>query len=376
MASPPVSAATWRVELDGSGDYDSTWDAVWGADAGDTILIGAGRFDTVHHYESHDGAEWDGSVDTHMLLHSRDLTVIGQGPGVTVLGNSGLPNIFGIAVVFDYHTDWDAIVRIENLSIESTDTGIAVFYNEPIIHVANVEFLSCLWGIRAISSESSATDCFASGITNVAFTGVGTVSGCEVNGALVGVDTYGNSHIESTVFRNCKTAIDYSGTTLGPPNDLECTIVNCDLTDSIEFGISADHLAICIVSGNSITATAACIAGEGDIVVTGANNVLTSDGGYILFSRFGARFDMQGNDFIHSRSVNAVGVYQYNDLPAIVHDLTGNWWGDYTEDDLPLHIHDGNQSSSVNSFVEFLPMAGGSVPTKGMSWGSLKASFR
>ncbi len=151
-ASPPVSAATWRVELDGSGDYESTWDAVWRADAGDTILIGAGRFDTVHHYESHDGAEWDGSVDTHMLLHSRDLTVIGQGPGVTILGNSGLPNIFGIAVVFDYHTDWDAIVRIENLSIESTETGIGVFYNEPIIHVANVEFLSCGRGITAFSS--------------------------------------------------------------------------------------------------------------------------------------------------------------------------------------------------------------------------------
>lgn len=374
LASMPAAAATWRVELDGSGDFDNTWDAALSADAGDTLLLGAGRFDEVHRFYIYEPR--DQYLDTHLYLPSRDITVIGQGPGVTVLGHSGDPDVYGILAFFQWNDDYDAVLRIENLGIENTRVGLYANYEEMVIHVSNVEFKSCETGIRTFNRESSVTNCLASDIQLYAFSGVGSVINCEIESTIVGIHAYGECLIEGTVFRDCETAIEYTGSTFNPPNDPEGNIIDCDLTENIEVGISASQVGKCNLNSNRITASLACVSAENNIVVTGSNNVFTSAGGYILYGRLGARYDLQGNDILHSNSLYAVGIYQYFAPPEIIHDLTGNWWGDYSEADLPQHIHDGNVSNSVYSFVEYLPMAGDSVPASSVSWGSFKASFR
>lgn len=47
LAAGAADAATWRVEKDGSGDFMIIQQAVEAAADGDTIRIGAGRFDDV-----------------------------------------------------------------------------------------------------------------------------------------------------------------------------------------------------------------------------------------------------------------------------------------------------------------------------------------
>ena len=47
-----VYAKTWTVEKDGSGDFEIIQDALDAAADGDTVLVGAGRYDTFRPYEA------------------------------------------------------------------------------------------------------------------------------------------------------------------------------------------------------------------------------------------------------------------------------------------------------------------------------------
>lgn len=74
-AAGPVRAATWRVEQDGSGDFDRIQPAVDAAASGDTIRIGQGTYgldavDLDPNYAAKVAAFWD---------DPRDLVFVGAG---------------------------------------------------------------------------------------------------------------------------------------------------------------------------------------------------------------------------------------------------------------------------------------------------------
>ena len=69
-----VSARTWFVEKDGSGDYTVIQEAVNAAADGDTIRIGPGRFNEMTNL----GSVWEYSECVVNLI-GRELTLIGSG---------------------------------------------------------------------------------------------------------------------------------------------------------------------------------------------------------------------------------------------------------------------------------------------------------
>lgn len=81
MAQGPALARTWRVELNGTGDYTDIQPAVEAAAPGDTIRIGPGRFDVFHPITA---PAW--TEDTIVGVLKDNLTFIGSGKEVTFLG--------------------------------------------------------------------------------------------------------------------------------------------------------------------------------------------------------------------------------------------------------------------------------------------------
>ena len=75
-----VVAGTWRVELDGSGDFTVIQDAVDAAAPGDTILVGPGRFETMRPI-----LFWEGYNAT-VALQKGGLVLQGSGTEQTIIG--------------------------------------------------------------------------------------------------------------------------------------------------------------------------------------------------------------------------------------------------------------------------------------------------
>ena len=75
-------ATTWCVEKDGTGDFTIIQDALDAAADGDTVLVGAGRFDTFRPYDTLN----DGFRLTTIMMVRKQLLIQGAGRDSTIVG--------------------------------------------------------------------------------------------------------------------------------------------------------------------------------------------------------------------------------------------------------------------------------------------------
>jgi len=83
LAMAPVGAAarTWFVERDGSGEFANIHNAVFACSAGDTIMIGPGRYDDFHPLIT---SAW--TTEAILEVTKDDLTFIGSGNTSSIIG--------------------------------------------------------------------------------------------------------------------------------------------------------------------------------------------------------------------------------------------------------------------------------------------------
>ncbi len=122
-------ARTWSVELDGSGNFTDIQPAVEASAAGDTILIGPGRFDQLHPCVA---PAW--TEDAIVAVTQDDLTFIGSGVDQTIIGMteyywSDFAAPKGFCSVDAYSA------TIKDLTIENIETGI--YWWRGVLNVEN-----------------------------------------------------------------------------------------------------------------------------------------------------------------------------------------------------------------------------------------------
>jgi hypothetical protein len=376
-----ASAATYRVELDGTGDYTDIQSAVIESASGDTIRIGPGVYDTYFSYTSPEGGL---TAETIVATDGRDLTLIGAGRGTTYIGPDELRAkstiIYKVGMVVATPHSW----RIEDMTIQNLEIGL-YFWGSNMV-MKNVEIIGCLegaycWPIEYVEVDSSLFAECRYGLT------VGSSQGAQR--ALVT-----NVRCENNTIRSIQS--------LDVP---EFTVNNCVSTgDATFFDLQRSNtngvMRNCLVSSSRLT----CITVVGGAHLDMADNELS--GSYFQLG-VTTNSEVTGrNNIFHGaidESPDAATIYISNSsvtltdchiMPPQINghsiriaadasteitqlDLTNNYWGVADSAAIAELIHDYHDDPE-HLTVEILyePFHEQPVGTEKKSMGSLKSMFR
>ncbi len=348
----PAQSRTWLVEKDGSGDFTIIQDALDAATSGDTLRIGAGRFDDFREYQTNGGLiqpramiQWDGEEPI-----PEGVICIAQEPpgGLRFSGISFENTVSGIYVE-------NAVgLTVDDCRFFGGRNGILC---EEDVIVQRCSFSGLKKGVWAGPAESATIlNCVFSDCRNsisFQFLDNGTVRRCEIS---VSEGIYGGG-------------VKFYGAG-GGVYDSQITGV----AYSIALG---SHLNV-ILERNRIVSPGYCIYSDSEWFVA-EDNIFESTGFVApirLYTR-GIPHTIRNNHILRGTGP-AVRVVGHHGAPGYVLDMRDNWWGTTERDSIAAWIYDGNDAvfPPVECTVAFEPFASAPLPTEKKSLGGLKAMFR
>lgn len=376
--SGEVSATTWHVEADGSGDFSVIQDAIDAAADGDLIAIGPGRYD-----------QYDGSAgfDVYINIVGKRLTLAGAGEAETIIGPAD-PDHHpwpGRDVYLVYAHD-TAALTIRDLTLEHSPDSHLLCHADRL-EVDNCTFRGGRYGIRA--------ECPNGGYVRASTFSDLTPYGC-------GVDI--QMHTQDFVVVDCRFENSSDGVYVtGPGTRVE--IRDCFFDGGCN-GCGFVQGATGRITGNRFRETSnfAVIVGSGPITV--ASNVIDQDSGWgmylvtdqsaiirdnVIATRTGGcLFVIYAGEPIefHRNHLLRCGLDGGPDLGGyfartidewyqapVYADFSGNYWGTTDLDEIANYIVDGHDLEGVELYLDYEPIAGGPVPIRGRSWSQVKALF-
>jgi hypothetical protein len=362
--------ATWRVELDGSGDFTDIQPAVDAAAAGDTILIGPGRFDTFHPCVA---PAW--TEETIVWVTKDDLMFIGSGQDVTIIGPTtyyGAPGEDPKG--FTQFPDFSG--SINNLTIENIEIGV---HWEGTLNMEGCR-------IRALSGSSvglfvwpsggMAKNCrfeMSSGGRGCIVATAGfdfAIEDCEFSGPGYAIDVLGGSH--NTNIRRCEIREPRYGVIIEQGST--GSVVDCQITDAGEYAVLVTTASALNLERTTVRGAATGIVADSGSTLTGNNVIVENTTREALL--FCCNTLVTFNT-CHILPASGWAVRCYGSW-SNVHtlDLTGNYWGTTDAVVIAASIWDGNDEPAIQCTMQFDPFADGPVPTETTTWGDLKALFR
>lgn len=366
-----VMAETLRVELDGSGDFTSLFAATMAAGQGDTVLVGAGRFQEFGTYHSI-GAQ----VDALAVFKRDGVRIIGAGQDQTIIGPESYVDAWGVAQVRSLDPSTPCLVS--DLTIENLHVGAGLVSQESskVISLQNCTIRNCSTGVsQALSLDGcTLTNMVNSGVyqarvvtgcqishCSVGATVFDEITGCQVSECDRGVVSFGV--VNGCSFSECETSIEAQG-----------MVSDCSVESGATYGLKP--LGDLHIQNSVITSSLAVVQHTEPYLLTGTGNIFSASSGMVFYLSRGARVVMDGNHFEGPASGRWIHLASYNFPEDLIQDLGGNYWDGLGADDLPEKIFDGNDSPGIDSVVNYLPVADGPLPTQPATLGGFKAFFR
>ena len=371
-ATTTADARTWYVRKDGTGDYTVIQDAVDHAAAGDTVRIGPGRYEEKRPYTSYPSgknAAW--TFDVYVAVTVSSLTIIGSGAGQTIIGPPSRIWVDPAEPKVICALSRVTSLVVEDLSMENVYNG-AYRSEGGTLAIRRCSTLGCHAGVVTWSDQGT------------------TVEDCNFQDIDYGVLSWSPSHsllIAQCSFMNCGAMID--GTTgavlsdctiSGGPvccqyaNASTGTIANCTFTN-------ATNVAVVVTTGSTVELNdSQLLCGKVNLKVkswshvAGSGNELSGGETASLDVWTSTTVTMHNSHILHGTGPS-VNLYNYPNEPAMVLDLTGNYWGTPDPNQVAEWIWDGNDDPSIKAFVQYLPMSGGPIATETKSWGEVKTLY-
>ena len=374
MLAGAASAATITVRKDGTGDFAVLQQGLDAAAAGDTILIGPGEY-TESSMVRLAGYSWD--VETFGLVRVPDLTIIGSGAGVTLIGS---PTYRGVTSTdspkcLTYDLDSSSI-RISHLTLRGCYEGV---YVAGVLQMENCHLVDNRLGIGWFHCgnggwiKSTRVEVVSSilgpGSFEIGFGSSGDVllEGCYF------ADGGAIRSLQNAVMRDC----DFRG--FGLYSGGRAYLSNCRTLPGTGGAVSMTlgANAYCEITDSTLRGSwATLIVGE---TAPGGRYVVSNcliEGGVngALWSRNGAGpCAITGCDLIKG---SGPMVLCDPSTTVVEHDLTNNYWGTDSADTIASWILDYNDDVRVYAEVLYEPFLGQPVETESTTWGDLKAGYR
>jgi len=398
-----LSARTWLVQQDSTGDFTDIQSAVDAASVGDTVLVGPGRYDTFHAVP--DAPEsWRVVVDvtTDSLTIrgiDRDLAIIGPtepyppppearvrwwrekkpvpghprpSHGIEQWEVGGEKRIYSYGITSGLTVTW---ITIENLTFEYTDNGVDVY---PAGEVRDCTFRH-MHDAGVVGDKGLALD----------------VEGCLFQrcNTAIGIQAYGEGQTSCKIYNCHGDTVSVLVYSQDHPDVLveDCTAWGALLT---VYGghvrvnnCRAEHgeEPIYIAGGQALVEVNDCelLPGPGwgstlimqYATLTGTGNILHGADGYPTIKGGNCTLDFHGNHILHGNYPYTVQI-DFHNGPADAVDLRNNYWGTTSADTLAAWIWDGHDDPSVQTYVQYEPFSPVPIPTRKQSWGGVKALFR
>jgi hypothetical protein len=367
-----AGASTWRVALDGSGDFIDIQPAVDAAATGDTILVGPGRFDTLRSVPGQVDA-----VQAVVFVAVADLTIIGAGRDQTFIGPEDWYAPVGVWPA-GVSGGGDQVLRLRSLTIEHLPRAVewaagSIDLGDCLLRGGGFGFYGLWTGaaqgiVQDCALETTEEDGFAIwleqsasfSIADSRFDGIGV--GVFATGGALGVS------ISGCTFTDSFTAIAFGGSSAG-------TVADCSVS-----GAAAQSLSV--VEGSHVVVNGLFVDGGDHGLHAGGSNTLVT----VLASAFentlvsAVSVDNDAVIAVHGSHLLpatgwAVSSFLYPGAPAVL-DFRENYWGTTDEAAIAALIHDGVDDPAIHCTVQFdgasaTPL--GETPT---TWGDLKASYR
>lgn len=366
-----AAATTWRVELDGSGDFTDIQPAVDGAAAGDTILVGPGRFDTLR--PAPGKADLPQAI---VVVGQADLTIIGAGRDQTLIGPENWYAPVG-AWPTGIRGIGDQVLRLRSLTVEHLPRAVdwaagSVDLGDCLLRGGGFGFYGLISGaaqgvVQDCAFETTEEDGFAVWleqstsftIADSRFDGIGV--GVAVAGAAQGVS------IAGCAFTGSFAAITFGDGASGSVSD--CTVAGPAV------------MSLSVSGGAHVTVDGLSVDGGDNGITAGSGAVVTVHASAIehtLVAGVGITGDavvtVHGSHLLPNTGF-AVSSFLYPGAPVVL-DFTGNFWGTTDVAAIAALIHDGVDDAAIHCAVDFAGASASPLGETPTSWGDLKASFR
>ncbi len=373
LISSFATARTWRVELDASADFTNIQPAVEASADGDTILIGAGRFDQTFLYHA---SGWSDQVVVG--INNKDLTLIGSGQNVTIIGPAVKDALLWpgpIGIMVDLGCDisiaalttennrngvyfWSDHLEMRNCSLRNHDIGIITWGTDGTI-VDYCQFDADEYGIVGGSQG------YGLSVTNCEFVGLSSKH--------ISLQGYEVVVIDNCQFYNASSAVQFDG------SSCEGTISNCVVHSGTgSHLVCISHATMNIYNNemfgglNHLAAVTGTINGSGNVL-----NGPIRDGidCATVYGQMGT-YNLHDNHIYRGAASYAFKLYDYVQPQMIELDLRNNWWGTTDPGTLASWVYDEHDDPSLNVHTMIEPFHEGPVPNENMSFGEIKAMFR
>ncbi len=372
LSFAPAMSATWHVEVNGTWPaFSGIQDAVEAAAAGDTILIGPGRYDT---FVDVVAPAW--TEPTIVWITKDNLTFIGAGVGETILGPTSYYDPSGVEpkgmiCIDDFHG------VVKDLTVENVRTGFWWEYGS--FEMIDCSMENCHGGIITLCpGGANISGSFFSNFVDAGY-GIGcwfpardiVIANCSFEltmGSGVSFNSVVNGVVDSCFFES-SIGVQATGGTYAH-------ISNCEMSQEVEGGLSISGGNVVLQSNNIYGSYGAMLVSGGGSV-TGTNNIFrggNAEWGTISISGSTAHVSLQGNHIFKESDYAIKTRYFMNEFIEL--DFTNNFWGTTDPDEIAEWILDVNDDSANHVVVNFLPIADGEVPTESTTLDGLKAMFR
>ena len=372
LLAPAATASTWSVQRDGTGDFATIQPALDAAADGDTILIGPGEYTEATTVRL---PGWAYDIQSYAHLRCDNLTIIGAGADVTVIGPPTYQaNADGNPAGLSY--------SVGGGTLHISDLGIRHSYAMFVLGVLYMERCHFTNNKRGLSWDATGPGGWVRDsvfeVTEYIFDPESFVIDSAIPGsdALLERCRFGNLSVVRSVnnleildcdvsvlhiysgaqvfMQGCRATGASSGILLGMGSGNFCSIVDSEIRDPL----------VALMVGDD--------SPGGRFIV---QNSRVAGGSYALFSasRYSGACEIRNCDLIKGGGPIALCG---SSGPLVTHDLRDNYWG--TSDELTIQswIVDHIDNPQIGATVLYSPFSGQSVPTESTSWGDLKALFR